>query len=653
MCACIAACACCACSRYLSSSPPPPAARRRRRPGHPAAATHTGTASAQGEAAAACGGVRSTTAREGRDRGDRRREDRDGRPGATAPTATRPRAAAPGARARLQAQDRPRPDRLVRVPVPGGPQPGRQARDRRPDVLDVPLLRERPSPRHRDRVGGARVCAVRRRGPRRRRNQGDRRGRYRSRRRLRVERRPARGQARLAGVREERRADAGGAGPRGGRPARGRQDRGRRDDDQHVPHGIPGVRVRLARPALPTAPGPLPRLAAVQPAARRGERQGLQRPGQHRLRDLWPQRRHRAARGRQAAGHRRHLRQPPDQRVPPRRHVGARLPLVHQPRQPVPGTPARLGPVHPLAQPEGRGLAHALPRALAVGGADALAAVVGVTAVDRRPRQRRAQRGGRRPDRGEAHPLPDPGAGRHGARQRAGRRCPLGPAPPRFHHAAADRQAPAPRCRGLVSPGRRSRPGPRRPEPGPEEGHRLPGQRRVRVRRLLHGEAAVALRVRAGKAEDLRLRGGRGRPQPGRRPRAGVRRLRPEGRQRAPRGPHRRRQARQQPQAARPAGERQRRRDRGGAVHRRPRRQRHARDRHALDRPRPRRLHRSGQQGGHGSLADGPRRAPAGRHAERCYRAADGAGRDCAFRGTGAGPAGVSAGTGLACDRLP
>ena len=105
-----------------------------------------------------------------------------------------------------------------------------------------------------------------------------------------------------------------------------------------------------------------------------------------------------------------------------------------------------------------------------------------------------------RPDRGEAHPLPGPGAGRHGARRRAGRRCPVCPAPPRFHHAAADRQAPAPRCRGLVSPGRRPRPGPRRREPGPEEGHRLPGQRRLRVRRLLDGEAAVALRVRAGKA---------------------------------------------------------------------------------------------------------------------------------------------------------
>ena len=67
------------------------------------------------------------------------------------------------------------------------------------------------------------------------------------------------------------------------------------------------------------------------------------------------ERRHRQPRRRPAARGRRHVRQPPDQRLQPRRHVGARVAVVHEPAERLRRAPPRLGPVHPLAEPEGRG----------------------------------------------------------------------------------------------------------------------------------------------------------------------------------------------------------------------------------------------------------------------------------------------------------
>ena len=205
---------------------------------------------------------------------------------------------------------------------------------------------------------------------------------------------------------------------------------------------------------------PLPRLAAVQPAARRGERQGLQRPGQHgygtyglnvgigRLED-----------GKQQDivvtydNHQINVFRPDGTSVLASRWYTNR-------RQPVRwdagcGWGQFIRWQYPKVEDSHM---HAHGR-LAVGGEDAVAAVVGVAAVDRRPRQRRAQRGGRRPERGEARSRTRPrrrrvmvldGAQGGGARSARRHR--------RLHHAAADRQAPAPRCRGLVSPGRHPRP---------------------------------------------------------------------------------------------------------------------------------------------------------------------------------------------------
>ena len=114
------------------------------------------------------------------------------------------------------------------------------------------------------------------------------------------------------------------------------------------------------------------------------QRQGLQRPGQRRLRRVRAERRHRPARRRPAARDRGHLRQPPDQPVQPRRHLGARLRLVHQPGQRLRRAAARLGPVHPLAVAGGRGRPVARAhRHLAESEEDVLAAVDGVAAIHR------------------------------------------------------------------------------------------------------------------------------------------------------------------------------------------------------------------------------------------------------------------------------
>ena len=88
--------------------------------------------------------------------------------------------------------------------------------------------------------------------------------------------------------------------------------------------------------AVPAEGRPLPRLAPLQPARRAGQRPAVQRGRQPRLRRVRRERRHRQHRRRHRPGDHHHLRQPPDQRLQPRRHVDPRLALVHQPASPTP-----------------------------------------------------------------------------------------------------------------------------------------------------------------------------------------------------------------------------------------------------------------------------------------------------------------------------
>ena len=158
-------------------------------------------------------------------------------------------------------------------------------------------------------------------------------------------------QAGLAGLDVQRRAVPRDARHGGRRPRRRRPGRGRGDDDEHARTRLAGVRLRR-RPAR-DVPG-WPRYNASDADVQRHRQPGLRR--------LRRERRDRQPRRRPAAGGRRHVRQPPDQPVQPRRDVGARVAVVHEPAEPHFGPPARLGPVHPLAEPEGRGRPLPPPR---------------------------------------------------------------------------------------------------------------------------------------------------------------------------------------------------------------------------------------------------------------------------------------------------
>ena len=100
----------------------------------------------------------------------------------------------------------------------------------------------------------------------------------------------------------------------------------------------------------PTGP---PARGRATTAVRPRRRRRLQRDRQPRLRRLRRERGHRPARRRPAARGRRHVRQPPDQRLQPRRHVGARVAVVPQPPERPRRRAPRLGPVHPLARARG------------------------------------------------------------------------------------------------------------------------------------------------------------------------------------------------------------------------------------------------------------------------------------------------------------
>ena len=104
--------------------------------------------------------------------------------------------------------------------------------------------------------------------------------------------------------------------------------------------------------------------------------------------------------------------------------------------------------------------------------------------------------------------------------------APLGQAPPRVRDAADVEPPGAPARRRLVPahghPGADRGRHPRRPR-GPRSSRRCPAARSTRSARRAHGSGRY--HVRAAAREDLRLRGGRGRPQQGRHSRAGLRHL--------------------------------------------------------------------------------------------------------------------------------
>ena len=225
-----------------------------------------------------------------------------------------------GGEAALRAEHRHGGDGLVLVARARRSHRRQEARDRRALLQHVRLQREGPAPGQGHGEQGAGLRARRGRRPRPRRREGDRRRRQRrDRGGLQPRRRRAAAQGRLARLDLQRRPVPGDPRHGGGRPRRRRSHRGRGHDHQHVVHRLAGLRLhRLRRQRA--------RLAAVQ----RGRRD-LQRRRQPRLRGLRGERRDRAARRRPATRGRRHLRQPPDQPLQPRRHVGARVAVVHEP----------------------------------------------------------------------------------------------------------------------------------------------------------------------------------------------------------------------------------------------------------------------------------------------------------------------------------
>ena len=142
-----------------------------------------------------------------------------------------------------------------------------------------------------------------------------------------------------------------------------------------------------------------------------------------------------------------------------------------------------------------------------------VAAVDGLAAGDRRPRPRRPQRGDRPAQRREERALRDAGLRVHGARRRVRRGEPVRSPAQGVPAPAADAQAGSPPRRRLVPAERDPGPHDREPARQPPARDRRLGARRGRLRGRPGRPAAVALRLRARQAEDVRLRGRRGRPQ--------------------------------------------------------------------------------------------------------------------------------------------
>ena len=197
-------------------------------------------------------------------------------------------------------------------------------------------------------------------------------------------------------------------------------------------------------------------------------------------------------------------------------------------------------------------------------------------------------------ERGGEGAVRDAGLRVHGARRGAARRRPVGDAAQGLRHAAHDEQAGRASRRRLVSAERDPGSDRRRPERRRAPGDRRLRPRRLRVRRQPGRQAALALRLRARRRQDLRLGGRGGRPEPRRPAGADLRDVRARAGRRAPRRPLLDGQAPVRPPAAASGKRRQRHRCAGGAVRRRSRRRRHARDRPHHLRPRDRRVPRPG-----------------------------------------------------------
>ena len=161
-------------------------------------------------------------------------------------------------------------------------------------------------------------------------------------------------QGRLAGVHRQRRPVAGGPRARRRRPERRR-------------HGSrwwrrrPTPRPRARRSSSSTRAATCssqgrspPRLASLQPAAGPGNDLRFNGVGNHGYGAYGENVAHRQHRRRPRAGDHHHLRQPPDQRLQPRRHLDPRLALVHEPGVRRRGPADGLGAVHPVGRSQGR-----------------------------------------------------------------------------------------------------------------------------------------------------------------------------------------------------------------------------------------------------------------------------------------------------------
>ena len=364
---------------------------------------------------------------------------------------------------------------------------------------------------------------------------------------------------------------------------------------------LAGVRVQRLRERVSPERGSVDRVAPVQ-----RDRPALQRGRQPRLRGVRRERRDRKPRRRPAARDRRHVRQPPDQRLQPRRLVGPGIQVVHEPRERTRGGAARLGTVHPLAEPARRGSPLPPPRRpMARRPPDALASVDGVAAERGRPRRGRARRGDRPAERGARHSIQDRRLRVHGARRRPARRGTVGSPAPRLRNTSPEPQAGLPSRRRLVPPIGHPGADRRRPRARPPPRNRGRRARRLRLRGRTDGPPPLALRLRPRTGEDVRLRGGGRRPQPRRSPRARLRHLRPAPRRGAAGGAVCRRPADLRQTPPPPGHRRQRHRRSRGAVDRRPERGRSARDRGVDVRSRDRRLPGSGVRDQQAAVADG------------------------------------------------
>ena len=437
-----------------------------------------------------------------------------------------------GARTRrrpaLRAQHQHRRDGLVLLARARRPERRPPARARRALLLDVRLRREGAPARqgHRDERAGLRPR--RSRGPRRRRADGDRRRRQRGHGGcVRAPRRSPPARTGLAGLDVQRGPVPRGAGTRGGRSRRRRPDRGRRDDDEHLADRRAGVRLRrtgsLYRPkgAPATAWPRYNRLrgkgndADFNGAGNRGYGAYGENVGIGNLDD--------DAQLEIVVTFDNHqinvfnhdgtsVLASPWFRNRDSRHAGRRLGWGQFIRWLDPAVEARHYHEHAGPWPDVRKTMWLQwtdsPPSVADLDRDGRNEVIGVpNAEQKEPYETQAY----------AFMVLDGayGDGSRSARRHEG-----------FTTSAAVRQAGRTASRGLVSavgdPGAHGRRHLRRSAAG----DRGLGARRLRLRRQPYGQAALALRLRPGRAEDVRLRGRGRRPQPGRQARARLRHVR-------------------------------------------------------------------------------------------------------------------------------